>query len=76
MSLILLAATFTFAACESKNKPEDTQEVVEDQNEAKFEDTEIEDDTQWTVAVTDLGMLEVQLSNLALERATTPAVKP
>jgi putative membrane protein len=75
LSLILLAVAFTFAACESKNKPEDTKEVAEDQNEAKFEDTEIEDDTQWTVAVADLGMLEVQLSKLALERSTTPAVK-
>lgn len=75
MSLILLAVAFTFAACESKNKPEDTKEVAEDQNEAKFEDTEIEDDTQWAVAVADLGMLEVRLSKLALERSTTPAVK-
>lgn len=75
LSLILLAVAFTFAACESKNKPEDTKEVAEDQNEAKFEDTEIEDDTQWAVAVADLGMLEVRLSKLALERSTTPAVK-
>lgn len=64
-----------FAACGQKDKPEDAKEVAEEQNEAKFEDTEIENDTEWAVAVADMGMLEVEASRLALERATTPAVK-
>lgn len=72
---VMIAAAFSFAACEPKNKAEDAKEVAEDQNEAKFEDTEIEDDTEWAVAVADLGMMEVEASKLALERATTPAVK-
>lgn len=75
LSLGLLAAALAFSACEPKSKPEDTKEVAEDQNEAKFEDTEIEDDTQWAVAVADMGMAEVEISKLALERASTPAVK-
>lgn len=74
-SLALLAGAFTFAACESKNKAEDSKEIAEEQNEAKFEDTQVEDDTQWAVAVADAGMLEVQASQLALTRATTPQVK-
>lgn len=74
-SLILVASAFAFAACESKNKPEDTKEVAEEANEAKFEDTEIEDDTEWAVAVADMSMLEVKLSELALQRSTVPAVK-
>ncbi|HET9053527.1 MAG TPA: DUF4142 domain-containing protein, partial [Cyclobacteriaceae bacterium] len=73
--LTLLAGAFAFAACEQKNKPEDAKEIANDQNEAKFDDTEIENDTEWAVAVADLGMLEVEASRLALERATTPAVK-
>lgn len=71
----IIASAFAFAACQPKNKAEDSKDVAEDQNEAKFEDTEIEDDTQWAVAVADMGMMEVEASKLALERATTPAVK-
>ena len=74
-SLTLLAGAFMFAACGQKDKPEDAKEVAEEQNEAKFEDTEIENDTEWAVAVADMSMFEVEASKLALERATTPAVK-
>jgi putative membrane protein len=75
LTLTLLAGAFMFAACAQKDKPEDATEVAEEQNEAKFEDTEIENDTEWAVAVADMGMLEVEASKLALERATTPSVK-
>lgn len=75
LSLLLLATVFAFAACENKNRNEDSKKIAEEQNEAKFEDTDIENDTEFAVAVADAGMLEVQLSKLALERATTPAVK-
>ena len=75
LAVLLAAGTFAFAACEPKNKAEDSKEVAEEQNEAKFEDTEIENDTEWAVAVADMSMLEVEASKLALERATTPAVK-
>lgn len=75
LALTLLAGAFTFASCGQKDKPEDAKEVAEEQNEAKFEDTDVEDDTEWAVAVADMGMAEVELSKLALERATTPAVK-
>lgn len=73
--IVLFAASLTFVACQQKNNSEDAKDVAEDQNEAKFEDTEIEDDTQWAVAVADMGMMEVEASRLAVERATTPAVK-
>lgn len=72
---LILASGFAFAACQPKNKAEDSKEVAEEQNEAKFDDSEVEDDTQWAVAVADMGMLEVEASKLALERATVPAVK-
>lgn len=64
-----------FTACETKNNREDSKEVAEEQNEAKFNDTDIEKDTEFAVEAADAGMLEVQLSKLALERATIPAVK-
>ncbi len=74
-ALSLLAGAFAFSACGQKDKPEDAKEVAEEQNEAKFDDTEIENDTEWAVAVADMSMFEVESSKLALERATTPAVK-
>jgi putative membrane protein len=75
LTLTLLAGAFMFAACAQKDKPEDATEVAEEQNEAKFEDSEIQNDTEWAVEVADMGMCEVELSKLALERATIPAVK-
>lgn len=75
LSLILLAGAVSFTACEPKNKAEDSKEVAEEQNDAKFEDTDIKNDTEFAVDAADAGMLEVQLSKLALERATIPAVK-
>lgn len=74
-SLTLIAGALMFTACDQKNKPEDAKKIAEEQNEARFDDTEIENDVEWAVAVADLGMLEVEVSRLALERATTPAVK-
>lgn len=75
-ALFLLAAAFMFAACgQQKDKQEDSKEIAEDQNKEKFNNTDIEDDTEWVVAAADLSMAEVEISKLALERATTPAVK-
>src|SRR5688572_13210417 len=65
-----------FILCEScSKKTDDTKEVAEEQNEEKFEDTKLEDDTEFAVSAADASMMEVQLGSLALSKAASPKVK-
>jgi putative membrane protein len=73
--LLLSAFTLSMSACGNKNKTEDSTEVAEDQNEAKFEDKKIEDDTDFAVEAADAGMFEVEAGKLAQTNASSAKVK-
>lgn len=75
LSLSLLGAIAFFAACGNENKTEDSKEVAQEQNDAKFDDTNIEDDTKWATNAAEGGMLEVQLGNLAQTNASSQQIK-
>ncbi|MPR36195.1 DUF4142 domain-containing protein [Salmonirosea aquatica] len=72
-NVLLAASLFTAVAC-NETKKEDSTEVAEDQNEAKF-DEKMEDDTEFAVAAADGGMMEVQLGELAQKNGSAAAVK-
>ncbi|WP_310588840.1 DUF4142 domain-containing protein [Dyadobacter alkalitolerans] len=74
LSGMMFAALATFSACNS-NKAEDSKEVAEEQNDAKLDDTKLEDDSEFAVAAADGGMLEVQLGELAQTNAASADVK-
>jgi putative membrane protein len=75
-SLLIVACMFVMASCGPKsNQEEDSKEVAEDQNEAKFEDSKLEDDTEFAVAAADGGMYEVQAGQLALTKGSSAKVK-
>ena len=76
LSLLFAAGFFALVSCENKsNQQEDSKEVAEEQNEQKLEDTDLEDDAEFAVSAAEGGMLEVQLAQLALTKATSPKVK-
>ena len=74
LSALFLASLITFSGCNSK-KAEDSKEVAEEQNDAKFDDTKVEDDTEFAVAAADGGMIEVKLAELAATNASSKTVK-
>jgi len=73
-SALFIASIMTFTACNSK-KAEDSKEVAEEQNDQKFDDTKIEDDTEFAVTAADGGMVEVKLAELAQTNGSSKAVK-
>ena len=70
----LFVTFFLYTSC-SKNKPEDSKEMAEEQNEEKFELLNLDYDTEFAVSAADAGILQVQVGTLALTKATSSIVK-
>lgn len=73
LNVLLAASLFTAVAC-NETKKDDSTEVAEDQNKAKFNDR-MEDDTEFAVAAANGGMLEVELGKLAQKNGMSTLVK-
>lgn len=58
-----------------KKAETDSKEIAEDQNEEKFDSTNMEDDAEFAVAAADGGMLEVRLGELAQTNGSSEKVK-
>jgi putative membrane protein len=73
LSSMIIASMMAFTSCNSNNS--DSKDVAEEQNEQKFDGTEVEDDTEFAVDAADGGMLEVKLGELAQINGSSSAVK-
>jgi putative membrane protein len=73
--LILLFLSDSCSTKKTDDAPDDAKEVAEEQNEAKFDDTNLEDVTEFAVNAADAGMMEVQAGSLALTKASSANVK-
>ena len=72
--VLILFCLSSFTSCTKTNNTDST-EAAEDQNEDKFEDTNLEDDTEFVVSAADAGMMEVQIGSLALSKASSAKIK-
>lgn len=73
LNFALCASLFTIASC--GNNENDSKEMAKEQNEEKFDDTNIERDTKFAVSAADGGMMEVELGKLAQQNGSAPEVK-
>ncbi len=71
-----LALFLGMSSCKNEAKPEDTKEVAEEENEAKFdENDDKEDDSEFLVAAAESDMMEIELGKLAQTKSSNADVK-
>jgi putative membrane protein len=70
---IALFSLVLISSCGNNNKPEDSTEAADDQNEQKFDETE--KDADFAVKAADGGMFEVMVADLVLSRTTNASVR-
>ncbi len=72
-----LSLSLFATSCDNDPNPnkEDAVEVAEDRNEAKFDDTQMENPSEWVTKAAAGGMAEVEFSKLAAQNATNPKVR-
>jgi putative membrane protein len=72
---ILLLAVVSFAlSCNETPKIEDTKDVAEEHNDAKYDNTTKEKDAQFLVNAAEIQLEEIQLGNLAQQKSKTKIV--
>lgn len=72
--IIVCTTMMCFVSCgDGDNK--DSKEVVKEENNQKFDSTNIEGDTKFAVALADGGMMEIESSKLALTNGSAANVK-
>ncbi len=73
----VVTLSFGIQSCKNETKTEDTKEVAEDENEAKFDDVndEKESDSDYLVAAAEVNMEEIELGKLAQMKSTNADVK-
>jgi len=70
----LSMSIFSLTSC-NNNKPEDSEEVAEEQNEARFEERKSEKDAQFLVDAAAINLEEINLGELAQQKGSMVDVK-
>ncbi len=73
--LIPMFAALVMISCGENNKPEDSAEVAEDKNEAKFENDNYEKDAEFAVKAAVAGYFEIKTAELVISRTSNTKVK-
>lgn len=62
-------------ACQDETKPEESKEVAEDKNEAKFKTDTSENKAEFVVEAVSGNYAEIQLAQLAIQKSTDKQIK-
>jgi len=73
IAILMFATTLTVTACKNQNQ-EDTKEVAQEKNEAKFEDTK-EDDAKFLVDASEFNLQQAELGKLVSVKSNNNDVK-
>jgi putative membrane protein len=71
----VVAFVLLLASCGVNQKPEDTKDVAEEQNDETFDNNKQEEDAQFLVNAAEISLEEIQLGQLAQQKGGTTAVK-
>ena len=74
LATLFMVAMMGLQSC-ANNKPEDTKDVAEDHNDAKFENNKNEKDAQFLVDAAAIHRQEISLGKLAQQKGTNSHVK-
>lgn len=72
---LITATLFSVSSCSNNQKPEDTKDVAEEHNEAKFDKTNNEKDAQFLVNAAEINLEEIKLGQLAQQKSRMTIVK-
>ncbi|MFO7657564.1 MAG: DUF4142 domain-containing protein [Bacteroidales bacterium] len=80
IKVALLHVTFVttvllIASCSNSQKPENTKDVAEEHNDAKFDNNKQEKDAQFLVNAAEINLEQIQLGKLAQQIGRTTYVK-
>lgn len=70
----LVAASFT-VGCNNEQKPEESKEVAEDQNDAKFKSDSAEHNAQFVVDAANGNLAEIRMAELAQQKSGNKEIK-
>jgi len=75
LQLSVISSFFFLGSCNTAQKQEDTKDVAEEHNDAKFDSNNGEKDAQFLVNAAEINMKEILLGQLAQQIGTTAHVK-
>jgi putative membrane protein len=73
--LLILLFSITVVSCSNSQKGEDTKEIADEHNDAKFEDNDKEKDAQFLVNAAEINLEEISLGQLAQKNGNTADLK-
>jgi putative membrane protein len=75
LMVTLVASVLLIASCGNNQKSQDTKDVAQDLNEAKFDANKQQKDTKFLVNAAEINMKQIQLGQLAQQKGSTTHVK-